>query len=346
MIRSLLLFFLMITSICAFTQIPDAIDHKLEEVALGQRDTDSTYIKYFDEFGIHLYNVLYLNSFSLVDNNQNSTLKYSPAASPAIGIGFTKYGFSFNASQDFGLVRQDEGKFGETKSFNLNVSFLYKKMGFTAYISKYNGYYISNPSDFDVGWNNESYPQRPDVQSIGYGLSHTHVFNSEKFSLNASYTLTQKQLKSAGSFILGEFINGYHITGDSSLIPDTIVNQFAPHLAIVDSDQFTFGLMGGYSYTLVFLKNFTFNLTVLPGALFSVTDIKTENPNYNTNSHVSIRPNIFYNGALSYVRERYYVGLQANASNYWLDTGDNIGINYQLIKAKVFVGYRLGSGKK
>lgn len=344
--RSLLFIVFIAITYTASAQIPEVIDNKLEEVGTLNRKADSSYIRYFDEFGLHLYNVLYLNTFSLVDNNLNSTLEYAPLTSPAIGIGFTKYGLSVNLSQDFGVISQDKEKYGETKKFNINVSFLYKNMGFTGYFSKYDGYYIANPADFNIGWNEDIYPQRPDVQTLGYGLSYSHVFNKKKFSLNAAYTLTQKQLKSAGSIMTGVFVNGYHIKGDSSLIADTIAGQFNPHIAITNSDQYTFGFTAGYSYNFVFWKDFVFNITVLPGLLLSSSDSKTEDPNYSTNNFISVRPNIFYNSAISYVKSRYYIGLQASLSNYWINTGEDVGVNYRFLKAKLFIGYRLGSGKK
>ena len=346
LIRYIALVIMFYTSYAMSQTTVDKIDGKIEELGTLFRDTDSNYIKYYDEFGIHLYSVLYFNSFNLLDEKQNSSLKYSPVISPSFGMGVTKYGFSLSISNDFGVIRQSEKKYGETNKFNINGSFLYKKMAFSAFFAQYKGFYVANPSDFSFWEGEEEYPQREDIKTTGFGLGYLHVFNKDRFSLNASYTLTQKQLKSAGTFLAGGYVNSFYISGDSSLISDEILNEFNPHIAIVNMGQYVVGLSAGYSYTLVFLKDFNFNLTATPGVLMAFTNLETEDSNYETDNVVDFHPSLAFKAALAYVKDRVYAGINSGTSIYKVNTGNNTGVSYNFLNIKLFVGYRLGSRKK
>lgn len=325
----------------------ETLDATAEKLATQYRDSDTSYIKFYDEVSAHLYTVLHLNSFQINDTENNTSIHYKPVRSPSFGFGFSKYGFTINFSNDFSLIKQSEQKFGETKKLNLKISFIYKKMWISSFFSKYKGYYISNYEDFVTNLNNnEIHPQREDVETIAYGLSYMHVFNSQKFSLNSSYTLTQKQLKSAGSFLIGTGFNAYSISGDSSLIPSLVKEHFSPYTHANKISQQLYEISIGYSYNLVFLKHLNLNITAITSAALSSSDITAENYTYSTTNYIDISPKININSALSYVRARFYSGANIKLQQSFTNTGDHTSINTAIISAQIFAGYRLGTRKK
>lgn len=324
----------------------ESLDATAEKLGTSFRNSDTTYIKFYDEFSVHLYSVLYFNNFTLSDFESNNSIQYKPVRSPSLGIGVSKYGFTLNLSNDFKFVKQSEEKFGETKKFNIKISFIYKKMWFATYFSRYKGYYINNPHDYNFDLINGNHPQREDIETMGYGLSYMHIFNSKKFSLNAAYTLTQKQLKSAGSFLIGSGFGGYSIKGDSSLIPSVVKSKFSPYLHAHDIFQQLYMISGGYSYNLVFLKHLNFNVTAIVGLTASFSDLETDQINYNTNKHFDLSPSFNMMSALSYVRPRYYFGAHMKVNNSLAETGHQTGIHTLFISSQIFAGYRLGTRKK
>jgi hypothetical protein len=322
------------------------LDATAEKIGTGHRTNDTTYIKFYDQLSVHLYSVMYFNSFVLTDLENENTIRYKPVKSPSLGVGFSKYGLTLNLSNDFKLIQESEEKFGETKKFNIKVSFIYKKMWFAGYYSKYKGYYIANNNDFNFSLENEKRPQREDIETMGYGLNYMHVFNSQKFSLNSSYTLTQKQLKSAGSFLVGMGFGGYSIKGDSSLIPSIVKDKFSPYLHAKDIKQQHYLISTGYSYNLVFLKHFNFNVTAIFGLTASSSDLETDISIFNTNNYFDISPSFNVMSALSYVRDRFYSGAHIKLNNTLVEIGHQTGIQTYFISAQVFAGYRIGTRKK
>jgi len=332
-------------TIDAVTKTAEAVDATMGELGTSLRTSDTTYIKFYDEVSFHLYSVLYFNNFTLNDLSKKTTLKYKPAISPAIGFGFSRYGFTLNISNDFKIVKQSETKYGKTKKFNLRTSFIYKKMWLAAFFSNYKGYYIDNYKDFNLNTNGNKHPQREDIETTGFGLSYMHVFNSKKFSLNAAYTLTQKQLKSAGSFLVGVAVNGYFIDGDSSLVPTKVETQFSPYLQANNINQYLYGVNTGYSHNFVFLKHFNLNLTAVLGYITSTTSITTINADYNTRNNFDFSVSLKAMGALSYVRDRFYIGSNIKIDRFSANTGNQTEINSFFVRAQFFAGYRIKGSK-
>lgn len=322
------------------------LDATAEKLATTYRNSDTAYIEYYDEFSIHLYSVMYHNTFSLNDYETNSSVNYKPVRSPSLGIGISKYGFTLNLSNDFKIIKQSEEKYGETKKFDIKLSFIYKKMWFSGFYSRYKGYYIDNSKDYNFQLTDGKRPQRDDIKTYGYNISYMHVFSSQKFSLNSAYSLTQKQVKSAGSFLLGVGFGGTSIKGDSSLIPNSVKNKFDPHLDSHEIFQQLYMISGGYSYNLVFLKHLNFNITTTLGAAVSSSDLKTDDPRYQTNNHFDFSPNIAIMSALSYVRARFYSGMNVKINNSLAETGNKTGIKTIFMSGQIVAGYRLGTRNK
>ena len=204
MIRLLLVIGLIFSCININAQIRyDSLDNNVKRMVTKNRNSDTNYIRYYDEIAVHLYSTLNISNFELGDLNTANNIKYAAVLSPSIGIGVSKYGLTFNLANDFGIVSQSNEKFGETQRFVAIGSLIYKKIALTSYLNWNKGFYISNPESHQSNWDEDIYPQRPDVAMLGFGINQKLIFNDKKFSLNGSYNLTQKQLRSAGSVLAG-----------------------------------------------------------------------------------------------------------------------------------------------
>jgi len=347
MIRFVLLIGLIFSCININAQIRyDSLDNNVKRMATKNRNSDTNYIRYYDEIAVHVYSTLNISNFTLGDQSTGYNIRYAPVLSPSIGIGVSKYGLMLNIANDFGIVSQSNEKFGETQRLVAIGSLIYKKIALKLYLNWNKGFYISNPESYQSNWDEPFYPQRPDVAMLGFGINQKLIFNDKKFSLNGSYNLTQKQLKSAGSFLAGGSFDGLIISGDSSLIPKQMQANMNEHISFTRSAQYSFGISGGYSYTFVFLKNFNFNILAMPGISYSNTAFKNHEEQYKSENQHSFRPLLHFSGALAYVNRYFYFGLNAYVNNFWIDTGDNTLIKYEIVNGKFFLGYRIGSRKK
>jgi len=347
MIRLLLIIGLIFSCIDINAQIRyDSLDNSVKRMATKNRTSDTNYIRYYDEIAVHIYSTINISNFELGDQSTGYNIKYSPALSPSIGIGVSKYGLTLNLANDFGIVSQSNEKFGETQRLVAIGSLIYKKVALKLYLNWNKGFYISNQESYQSNWNENIYPQRSDVAMLGFGINQKLIFNGKKFSLNGSYNLTQKQLRSAGSFLAGVSFDGLIISGDSSLIPAQMQANMNDHISFTRSDQYSFGISGGYSYTFVFLKNFNFNILAMPGISYSNTSFYNHIEQKKSENQNSFRPILHCSGALAYVNPYIYFGLNAYVNNFWIHTGDNTIIKYEIVNGKFFLGYRIGSRKK
>ena len=324
----------------------EVLDDELGEYATKNREVDTSYIRHYDGLGIYIYQSLSFHSFKIIDLTQNSSLKYASTINQPIGIGFSRYGYAGSISRDINIIQQSKSTYGQTKKTNLSASFSYRKVGVSAFFFRYKKFYIKNPEDFDVNWNTEGKPQRTDIENMGYGLNYLYVFNHKKFSLNAAYSFSQKQLKSVGSFITGIHTAKYMSKGDSSLINTSISNSFNPHLHFQKSTQYVLGSSFGYSYNYVFWKNFMINASILPSVLLSISNLSYPYPNNYSDQNFNISPSLKMNGMISYSKNKYHFSLFFSKQNYWLKSGSSVRINYDFMDLKLLVAYRFEKKKK
>lgn len=327
-------------------EIIGKIDSLARKFGTSNRYADSNYVKYYDELGVHLYSSLHFSSFVLSDNFTDNKLVYGVPISPSIGVGFNKYGLSLNLANDFGVVTQNTKKYGETKKLIVNSSFTYKKLALNIYMNVFSGYYLANPDDFPIYNDSTDFPQRSDIKTYGFGMSNIHVLNAGKFSLNSAYKLTQKQLKSAGSIVLGESFNMFFIKGDDSFIPDSLINQFSPYSNLDKSSNYIFSFLAGYSYNFVFLKDFNFNITALPNLNVAISTKRIIDPNLKSNTNVSFIPSFAIKSGVAYVKDRIYIGANVLFNDYRINIGNESTIQFNMLSFRFFTGYRIGSLKE
>lgn len=251
------LLILLLASISAFSQYNQAARQRRDSIR-------AIYIEEFpDDFSVWPMLKYRALSFSIDDKRQEkSTVTFNPNNDFKAGAGFYLFDISFEVSFSVPIAVRDEAIFGKSKSTDLQINALTKSLGLDLYYQKYSGFY---KDDGDVKIPpGASYPLRPDISTRNFGLSAFYVWNNKKFSIRSSYNYADRQVKSAGSFILYGTINSFSLVGDSAILSSS--NQ----IEIGEGSDFrklrytTFSLAPGYSYNLV-LKRVYFNGTVAVG---------------------------------------------------------------------------------
>ena len=242
-----------------------------------------------------------------------------------IGLGF---------ASDFLPWNKPDTLKGKTEAFGVGLKFSYKKWVQSFSYSVVNGFYLDNTADFVNGWVKgiDPYVQFPQLQANifrGYTL---YRFNP-KFSLNALSIQTERQLKSAGSFLIqlsySNFImdNKVKLTGSNS-------SQ--------RSDNFEVVAAFGYYYTYVLNQRFYVSAGLSPSVGYNFTKLLTRLPTGEVTSRFSDPIfKISGRGALGYTTNRFFIGGDitfSHASHSNNDTSNEIvtaQTTYQ-----IFVGYR------
>lgn len=215
--------------------------------------TDTTYIQPFEQkLSVKTYiskNLLLLNRDSDVKDEEVSYMSNTPVG---IGLGFSWHNSSISFGYGFDFMRDKEK--GKTKSLDFQYHHYGRKYVADFYFLKYKGFYIDEKS----GKDDKEIELCPDLTINQYGVAGQYVFNGNKFSYKATFDQSERQLKSAGSFILGGSAFLTEIKSDSSFIVDEKK----------DFRNFQIGVSAGYAYTWIIKKNYFITASTTAGMNF------------------------------------------------------------------------------
>jgi len=111
---------------------------------------------------------------------------------------FISFGIQF--APDFIPGNGDKEIKGNTKSLQLGTALIFRHWFADLSYTKVKGFYLKNTDDYSTWINGDPYIQFPDLQHKGFSISSGYINNS-KLSFRSLTSQTERQLKSAGSFI-------------------------------------------------------------------------------------------------------------------------------------------------
>ncbi|RKS18428.1 uncharacterized protein DUF4421 [Flavobacterium endophyticum] len=283
----------------------------------GQRD--STYIKpYEHKFSVRTY--LAKNFLSMEQQTGTEESKrFMPNNPPNIGLGFSLNNTIVNVSygQGFNFMREKDK--GKTKAFDLQIHNYGKKFIIDVFIQKYRGFYTAD----DDGNNIELYP---DLKIQQYGAYGQYVFNNKKFSYKAAFNQSEKQLKSAGSFLIGGGVYFTKIESDSSFV----------HKEKNSLRNFQFGVSGGYAYLWAINNKWFASASTTVGI-----NVGSERLNTFGKRKIEAYPTLFPRIAVGYNKEDWSIGLSYVSNAIFSAFSDNKNSNVGLYSGNFKLSYIL-----
>lgn len=210
---------------------------------------------------------------------------FMPNTPPKIGVGFSLNNTIISLSYGYGFDFLQDKKLGKTESFDFQFHNYQRKFVFDLFIQRYKGFY-------DGDAENELPDLYPDLEIRQYGIYGQYVFNHKKYSYKAAFNQSEKQLKSAGSFLLGGGIYQTEIRSESSFNYNE-KNNF---------DRFQFGINAGYAYTWVLGKYWDISASATAGINFGSEKIRHFKRN------MEVNPSIFPRISAGYNRETWSLG--------------------------------------
>lgn len=211
-------------------------------VKAGQVDSE-----YIQEGGAHLSPSLFVSqpSYQLkiykADRTAPHTIVYSPNIKENTGLGLSYRGLGASGSWTGASTKLPEVTYGKTKYRDFQFNFYLRKIGIDATYQEYRSFYRDQAPVV----------LRPDLKMTGYGVNFFYIFSHDRFSFRAAFNLTERQKKSAGSFLLMASVQHLRIDSDSSLLPASVETDFGG-LAGFKAGTFTMaGVSPGYAYAFV-----------------------------------------------------------------------------------------------
>lgn len=307
--------------------------------SLPKADSLNTHIEYMRNYiGLKLSHTSDVDELSVITNENEAHLRPNASSFSQLSFNYRFISFSLKYVPKWLPGNDDNDEKGKTKAggFGLNLNFDRWLQGLS--YSKTKGYYLENTSDYDPSWDeNDPYVQFPQLEFKNFQGSTAFKFN-RNYSINAVATQTERQIKSAGSFIPILFYRYYIIDNKIELQP----NQSSQK-----SNNFEVVLGAGYYHTFVVKNDFYISLGATPGFGAVFTKLTTRFPDdemvsnqRNTIFRIDGRAGLGYNG------RRLFAGLYSNVTASSEQQQNTSVINQDArVIFQGFIGYRLNAPK-
>lgn len=316
-----------------------AISFCINFSALGQKlDTANTlledgWIENFNhKIGIDFsFNNSY-ETFQIKTPTTQFTLYPNTATKLRLNVNYRFFSLGIQYAPDFIPGNGDENLKGKTKTFELKTSFIFKHWFTHISYSKVKGYYLKNTVDFIPIMEGDPFIQFPDLHYFGIINSIGYSSNS-KFSFRSLTSQTERQLKSAGSFIPTLQLGYYGIDDRSS------------GNSTQKSANFESSIGPGYVYTFVHKQAFYLSLGLQASLGYLNTKLTTRQPEENI---ITFQDNLVYGwdtrAGIGYNGRKFYSGIYSTISGLEYKQQSTTAKNYETrILYHFFLGIRISA---
>jgi hypothetical protein len=193
-----------------------------------------------------------------------------------------------------------EKKYGKTTFQDYYINIQTRIVAWTIYYRDYKGFYMNDYKKFYPGWKQDSlgFPQAKSLHLIEGGMNLGFNFN-KNFSLNAAFAQSERQKKSAGSFLMTVSERYQRIETDSNLVPSNQTVNYPNLDKLMTGDFLTTIISLGAGYQFVIGKKFHFTPVVLLGSGIQIQNYQQPSRNIwrlNVPTYANARAQFGYNG--------------------------------------------------
>ncbi|WP_292009151.1 DUF4421 family protein [Chryseobacterium sp.] len=241
-------------------------------VSAQKKDSLSYKASYSKDMMISLYSSN--NNLFLKNNN----VQFSPNNSLNFGAGVSLKNTVLNFNYAYGfLPLKSKNIYGKSTITDLQIHHYGEKLVVDFLWQKYKGFYNEEKKDIKV---------YPDLAVTQLGGEISYVFNRH-FSSKAAFELSEKQMISSGSFILGGGVYYHSLKNIPEFSEQNVFHNFQ------------MGANGGYAYSWVINDHWLMTGMATLGANFgNTTDLLKD-------FKIKIYPTAFARGAVSYHKENW-----------------------------------------
>lgn len=285
-------------------------------ISTGKTIPDSTYVKEND-FDFSISGLLYFNYFELsVQNINEKEISYIPNNPTKIGVDFSHKKLPFDVAFGFNISNKDDENHLRSKCLDLQLSKYGRMYVADLFIQHYKGLYIDDPklsvSESDCR----------DLSVLQTHLAGQYVFNGSKFSYQAAFNQNEKQLKSAGSWLLGGGVYYFKINSDSSFVFKEKNNV----------RSYQIGINAGYAYNWVIN-----NYWLASGSLSLGANLENKNIKTFFDKDLCVNPSVICRSSIFYNKKKWSLGMSFVTNSTFLRFKENSDIT--LGSGRVYIKY-------
>lgn len=314
-------------------------------VAFAQFDTN--YVQLYPNrfiasiFQSYRYQNLYITQNATPDSTGASRINYKCSSRLVQGFAFDWDKLSIALSWKSPVDVNAESRLGKASARNLSIGLNTKKARFEASYRYYQGFFDENTVNLPEFNDSTPYFQNNDLAVRTFKLKHIYFRNKkQRFSYKAAYSNTQRQLKSASTWVFITNVYYQRIHSDDDIIPDIIPQDYYPgYRDIHRISSFGLSFHPGFSVNLVAFKRFFVNGTLAWGPQLQYRRIQHDDYTRNTSelkfqlSSADARFSLGYNG------ENFLIYSWFNGDYDVMDFPD-MDVSRQFISGGVTIGYR------
>ena len=226
---------------------------------------------YDDLFVLRLFLEVPIYNFTFEDTSPDKSstavagkdIDFEPNVSSNIGLGLSYKGYGISGSLPLPNTNKDTRIYGDTNYFDFQFYFVSRHWGADFFYQNYSGFYLKEPGNFDASFTEgQVHPQYNDLRIFNIGVGGFYNFN-EKYSANAAFSQGERQLTSAGSFVLDSSVSFTRISNNENIVPASQISLY-PDLADYRGGEYVLWVLRpGYGYNFVYRR-----MTV--GGIFSL----------------------------------------------------------------------------
>ena len=296
---------------------------------------------YTDLITTRLYLLQEEIGFEIMPANSVESISYSPNIHTKLGIAAFYKWFGLGLAIKTPFSNNNKNTKGNSSIIDLRVNAYGRAIAAELSYQDYHGFYLRNTHSLLPGWaKGDPFYIRPDMRIKAYSGIFYYIPNYRKHSIRSAYIQNEQQLKSSGSLIVSPSFIVANVKADSSLIPTFYSKKHntLPAEMIVNGKFLTMGLSVGYSYTLVLLKNFYINLSVIPGYFYRHRNYETVSGNQTNDETIFLW---LGRAAIGYSSKKYYAGAGGvfGFNNAPFPEG-NLSFNVDMNQLRVWIGKR------
>ncbi len=330
----------LIYSLVIFLLLHAVTQPSFAQTGAGNKDsTANEYIENYNElltFKMSLGNTE--NGFDL-DNTNRYKIRSNNKAKLNAGINYRWLAFSLSFAPKLFNGNVDDSIKGETKSFGLGFSYDFHHIIQKINYSRVKGYYLDNTNAFDPTWKTgDPYIHLPGLIFRSFSGQTAYKLN-DNFSFNAINSQTERQVKSAGTFLPSVSYQHY-VVKDRAPLPGQTSPEKSKTLEVVFSP--------GYYYTFVATSNLYASAGINPGIGFSRTKLLTDGSSGDART-VYHRTVYQLESILTfgYDSRRFFTGIQITTGAYGYSHSN---VDYAILQHRgagsFFIGYRFNAPQK
>lgn len=309
---------------------------------------DTNYItSYYDWFHVTLVGVNKQSGITLSNIQAENDLTFSTNNPFGFGLAFDYEWFTFEYTKSFKAIELTDKKKGQGNASSMRFGLTGRKFRFETYYRISQGFSLETIEDFVPDWfeKNEYYPYFEDLNSFTFNLSLYYTFNYRKYSNTAALWQLDRQIKSAGSPVIGMITNLELITSEMPLTLNDTLLAGSNYLDIKMAASAKLGLTGGYMHTFSIKKRFYIHGALLTGFLYN-NEYLESHADIENKSNSSLGNSIYFRLTAGYNANRIYGGIFYVADSFSDDVFADKFKTTTYSYFRVYVGYRFYIHKK